>query len=109
MPSVTLYIKGGDAATIEQAKEKLGDSLSSVFMDCVRERLGRLKLSSAERVILANQFRILEILNPEEREEFVQKREIVEKGYLAHYSELNRWFSPEMPSDESREVIDILN
>jgi hypothetical protein len=34
-----LYIKDADVPLIEQAKKKLGDSLSAVFVDCVRQRL----------------------------------------------------------------------
>src|SRR5258706_16319109 len=39
MATVTLYVRDADAKLIEEAKAKLGDSLSSVFMDCVRDRV----------------------------------------------------------------------
>src|SRR5437867_498827 len=39
MPTITLYVKEADQKIIEKAKAKLGDSLSSVFADCVRERM----------------------------------------------------------------------
>ncbi len=121
MSTVTLYVRDADAKLIEQAKAKLGDSLSSVFMDCVRDRMdqlpwqseegrGKLKLTKTERVILANQYRLLEILAPDgESDYFAQRREIVEKGYAIHYSEIDQWFYEEMEPEASREILDILN
>lgn len=41
MPNVTLYVKDPDLEIINRAKSELGDSLSAVFMDCVRQRLER--------------------------------------------------------------------
>src|ERR1700722_14251477 len=119
MATVTLYVRDADAKLIEEAKAKLGDSLSSVFMDCVRDRVdqlpwqseegGKLKLTKTERVILANQYRLLEILVPDESDYFAQRREIVEKGYPIHYSEIDQWFYDEMEPEASREILDILN
>lgn len=120
MATVTLYVREADAKLIEQAKAKLGDSLSSVFMDCVRDRVdqlpwqsedgrGKLKLTKTERVILANQYRLLEALVPDEADYFAQRRQIVEKGYAIHYSEIDQWFYDEMEPEASREVLDILN
>src|SRR6266550_8148719 len=120
MATVTLYVRDVDAKLIEEAKAKLGDSLSSVFMDCVRDRVdqlpwqseegrGKLKLTKTERVILANQYRLLEVLVPDEADYFAQRREIVEKGYAIHYSEIDQWFYEEMEPEASREILDILN
>jgi uncharacterized protein YfbU (UPF0304 family) len=120
MATVTLYVRDADAKLIEEAKAKLGDSLSSVFMDCVRDRVdqlpwqseegrGKLKLTRAERVLLANQYRLLEVLVPDESEYFAQRREIVQQGYAIHYSEIDQWFYEEMSPEASREILDILN
>jgi len=120
MATVTLYVRDADAKLIEEAKAKLGDSLSSVFMDCVRDRVdqlpwqseegrGKLKLTKTERVILANQYRLLEVLVPDEADYFAQRREIVEKGYAIHYSEIDQWFYEEMEPEASRDILDILN
>jgi len=40
MPTITLYVKDADTDLIEKAKEKLGDSLSAAFVDCIKERMG---------------------------------------------------------------------
>jgi uncharacterized protein YfbU (UPF0304 family) len=120
MATVTLYVRDADAKLLEKAKATLGDSLSSVFMDCVRDRVdqlpwqseaggGKLKLTKVERVILANQYRLLEVLVPAEAAYFAQRREIVEKGYAIHYSEIDQWFYEEMEPEASREILDILN
>ena len=42
-PNITLYVKDSDLPVIEKAKKKLGESLSAVFTDCVRDRLEALK------------------------------------------------------------------
>jgi hypothetical protein len=39
MPTTTLYIKDSDLPLVEKAKKKLGDSLSSIFIDCLRQRV----------------------------------------------------------------------
>lgn len=120
MATITLYVRDADSKLIEEAKAKLGDSLSSVFMDCVRDRVdqlpwqseegrGKLHLTKTERVILANQYRLLEALVPDEADYFAQRREIVERGYAIHYSEIDGWFYEEMEPEASREILDILN
>jgi hypothetical protein len=55
MPNITLYVKDADLPVIEKAKKKLGESLSSVFTDCVRDRLEALKpvpAGSMEKLVL---------------------------------------------------------
>ncbi len=39
MPNTTLYVKEADLPLLEKAKTKLGDSLSSIFVDCLRQRM----------------------------------------------------------------------
>lgn len=69
-----------------------------------------ISLTLKERMILANQFRILEALYPGEAGSFKTLRTIVESGYEAHYSELG-WSAIEsnFTLAESREVMDILD
>jgi hypothetical protein len=43
MPAITLYVKDADTELVEKARKRLGDSLSSVFIDCVRKQLEELK------------------------------------------------------------------
>jgi hypothetical protein len=42
MATTTLYVKDADLPLVEKAKQKLGDSLSAVFIDCIRKRLEEL-------------------------------------------------------------------
>ena len=41
MPAKTIYVKEADLALWEEAQEKLGESVSSIFADCLRERLAQ--------------------------------------------------------------------
>ena len=41
-----------------------------------------------QRLILINQYKILEKLYPEEAETYSQHREILEEGYTLHYNDL---------------------
>jgi len=42
MPNKTLYVKDADLPLLEQAQEQLGDSISSMFAQFLRERVARL-------------------------------------------------------------------
>ena len=43
MPNKTLYVKDADLLLFEQAQEQLGDSVSSIFAEFLRERVANLK------------------------------------------------------------------
>jgi hypothetical protein len=66
-------------------------------------------LSLTERVIIANQFKILEKLYPEEAEYYSNHRRALECGYKLHYADIVENFYDEMSEEECREVIDILD
>lgn len=66
-------------------------------------------LSEIERLIIANQLKILEKLYPEDAKEYSNHRKAIEQGYKLHYSWLTEWFYDEMAEDECREVLDILS
>ncbi len=42
MPNKTIYIKDADLPLLEQAQEQLGDSVSSMFAEFLRERVAQL-------------------------------------------------------------------
>jgi len=42
MPNKTIYVKDSDMPLLEQAQEQLGESVSSMFAEFLRERVGRL-------------------------------------------------------------------
>lgn len=68
-----------------------------------------LNLTKTERLVLANQYLILAAVSPEEKRTFEQRYEIVMRGYVGLYSELDQWLSEEMSADDSKEVAEILN
>jgi len=43
MPNKTLYVKDADLPMFEQAQEQLGDSVSSMFAEFLRERMANLR------------------------------------------------------------------
>jgi tetratricopeptide (TPR) repeat protein len=65
MPNKTLYVKEADLRLFEQAQEQLGDSVSSVFAEFLRERMA--KLTPEEN-------RIIELIN-----EIARKRDSLQK------------------------------
>lgn len=69
----------------------------------------KISLSKEERLILANQLKILEKLYPEEAEYYSQSRKALEEGYALHYRTVFQDIYDEMPESDSQEVIDILN
>jgi uncharacterized protein len=71
-----------------------------------------MQLSLRDRWILANQYRILEKLYPEEAKGFAVAREVLENGYELHYSWITDFLSDGdqmMSAEESKEVLDILD
>ena len=67
-------------------------------------------LTFAERLLLANQFKILEALDPKSASEYSQSREIVEAGYQYLYETINPSISTvDMPVEASQEVGEILD
>jgi uncharacterized protein YfbU (UPF0304 family) len=68
-----------------------------------------MKLSRTERWILANQFRILEKLYPDEADSYAKSRETLECGYELHYRDLAEPVYEEGLSEEGcNEVIEIM-
>lgn len=69
-----------------------------------------MKLSKLERLLLSNQYRILEALYPDDAEYYENNRKAVEEGFELHYSDLLEGLSEnELSTAECREVIDILS
>jgi uncharacterized protein YfbU (UPF0304 family) len=67
-------------------------------------------LSMTERLILSNQFRILEKLFPNESESYSAFQKVLENGYEMHYSEMFQNIDEEtMPREQSKEILDILS
>ncbi|WP_344341984.1 YfbU family protein, partial [Streptomyces rhizosphaericus] len=67
-----------------------------------------MEISKAERLILANQFRILAESNPQDKH--LIRAEILERGYEALYNdEIFNLLSEEMDQEEGDFVIDVLS
>jgi uncharacterized protein YfbU (UPF0304 family) len=68
-----------------------------------------MELSKKDRVILINQYRILSHLDPENRSDYEQIIEVLQRGYTIFYSMVDDWVADEMLEDEGHFVIQILN
>src|ERR1041384_2644833 len=55
MPNKTIYVKDTDLSLLEQAQEQLGDSVSSMFAEFLRERVGKLTPEENRIIELINQ------------------------------------------------------
>lgn len=62
-----------------------------------------------QRLILMNQYKILEKLYPEDAELYARYEEILNKGYILHYNDLIEYMSKPMPEKEMEFVLDILD
>lgn len=67
-----------------------------------------LDLTLKDRIILSNQFRILEKLYPDEAEHFEQHRKALENGYELNYGWIAEYYSAPMPRERCELVLDIL-
>lgn len=69
-----------------------------------------MELTRAERWILANQFRILERLYPDDAEHYARNRQVVEQGFELDYEWLSEHvYDRTMSASECSEVLDILD
>lgn len=67
-----------------------------------------MKLTVKERLMFANQMKILEALYPDEAEYYKNHREALESGYELHYNWIFEHFSDGLTEKECNEVLDIL-
>jgi uncharacterized protein YfbU (UPF0304 family) len=70
--------------------------------------MAEMKLDTKDRLILSNQYKILESLYPNEACDYKQHRTIVEHGYELFYSELTTHIYDGLNDNHCREVLDIL-
>jgi len=67
-------------------------------------------LTQTERLILLNQYRILEAVCPDNANAYKRAQSIVEAGYEAHYEDLYEGINlPPVTAEVSGEVLDILD
>ncbi len=65
-------------------------------------------LTPVERKILANQFSILEKLDPDNAKAYKEDREIVSSGFAYEYESLFSDIFEEMPFEQGKYVVDVL-
>lgn len=68
-----------------------------------------MKISQRDRLLLINQYKILANLNKDEADHYEELISILENGYAIFYSQLDQWVSDEMPEEEGRFVLEILD
>lgn len=67
-------------------------------------------LTRVERLMISNQFKILEGLYPEDKEYYELHRKAIDEGYKLHYDDVFESLSlDELTEQECREVLDIFN
>ena len=55
MPNKTIYVKDADLPLLEQAQQQLGESVSSIFAEFLRERMAKLRPEEHRIIGLINQ------------------------------------------------------
>ena len=69
------------------------------------------KISLTERLILTNQFRILELLDRKEANEYRRRKEILQNGFTHEYGDVFQWpmvSSEELSESECQDVLDVM-
>jgi hypothetical protein len=96
MPNKTIYLKDTDVPLFEQAQEQLGDSVSSIFAEFLRERVA--KLTPVES-------RIIELLNRIARSREEVKTDRAVPAFVdAEYAEAEAYASKALKSLRAGEV-----
>lgn len=68
-----------------------------------------MKITKNDRLVLINQYKILANLDKSEADHYVELIKILESGYAIFYSQLDEWISDEMPEEDGRFVLEILD
>ncbi|MBV9521483.1 MAG: YfbU family protein, partial [Alphaproteobacteria bacterium] len=64
-----------------------------------------MKLSKIDRIILSNQYRILERLDPTNAEIYAANCRVLESGYELNYQSLDERFADGLNSDQCNELV----
>lgn len=68
-----------------------------------------MEISQRDRLMLINQYKILANLDKDDADHYKELISILENGYTIFYSQLDVWVSNEMPEEEGRFVLDVLD
>ncbi|HBP50579.1 YfbU family protein [Pseudomonas sp.] len=66
-------------------------------------------LDKKDRIILINQYKILAALDTDDRSHYKELIEILENGYSVFYNLIDQWVGDDMPSEEGRFVLNVLD
>jgi uncharacterized protein YfbU (UPF0304 family) len=66
-------------------------------------------LSKKDRLLLINQYRILASLEKDDASHYNELIKILENGYSIFYSMVDEWISEDMPEEEGRFVLNVLD
>lgn len=69
----------------------------------------KITFNKKEKISLLNQYKILSKLYPEEESHYQELISIIENGYTIFYYQLEGWLNNELPENECRFVLDILD
>jgi hypothetical protein len=82
MPNKTIYVKDTDLPLLEQAQEQLGDSVSSMFAEFLRERVAKLTPEENRIIELINEIVIArEALKERNLPEFIDGEYVEAQAY----------------------------
>ena len=96
MPNKTIYVKDSDLPLFEQAQEQLGDSVSSMFAEFLRERVAKLTPEEG---------RIIELINQTARKRTAVSKERGLPGFLeAEYAESEAYAEKALKSLRAGEI-----
>lgn len=68
-----------------------------------------MELLKKDRLLLINQYKILAALDKSEESHYLELIEILERGYSIFYSMIDEWVSEDMPEEEGRFVLEVLD
>lgn len=68
-----------------------------------------MELSKKDRVLLINQYKILAALDKGDESRYLELIDILEHGYSIFYSLVDEWVSKDMPEEEGRFVLNVLD
>ncbi len=119
MPTMSLRVDDETKNWLDIVAEKHNLNASAVVRDAINEKLtemdrgtkprSKLPLSTTERLILSNQFRLLEILDPENASHHSRKARIVEEGYELNYGWMTDHLYEGLSREECIRVLEILD
>jgi hypothetical protein len=96
MPNKTIYVKDTDLPLLEQAQEQLGDSVSAMFAEFLRERVAKLTPEES---------RIIELINQITRKRASVRKERGLPGFLeAEYAEAEAYAEKALESVRGGEI-----